>query len=764
MMTRAFFKGLFLWTLMVSTALAQGAESWKVAHIKAEGNTRIEEATIKSYLGVNEGGTLTRKEAASALKSLYATGFFANVRLKKRGDTLVVEVIENPLVNRVAFEGNRQIETKDLQAETQLRPRSVFTRTKVQSDLKRILDLYRKSGRFAAKVEPKIITQAQNRVDLVYEIDEGDVTPIRDVLFVGNEHYSDSQLKEVIRSRQERWYRFWTDDDRYDSDRLSFDQELLRRYYVNHGYADFQVVSAIAELTPDGKGFYLTFTLDEGERYNFGDVNVKSSVAGVTPEVLNPLLTTQKGETFSAEEMEHSVDAIVKRMGDSGYAFVDVDPEPTRDPEKQTVGLTYHVQEGPKVYVERIDIVGNSRTLDEVIRREFRLAEGDPYSTSKLQRSEQRIKNLGYFESVKMSQEKGSAPDKVRIKVAVVEKSTGELTFGAGYSTLDGTLADVGIRESNLLGKGQDLRLRTTMATRRQEFDIGFTEPYFLDRELAAGFDAFKVSQDLRRESSYDRETLGGRLRMAYPFSEHLTHSVNYTLREDTISDIDADASIFIKEQRGTSLTSSVGHELIYDKRDNKFAPTEGYYVRFSQDLAGLGGDAHYIRDELRGGYFYPLASEWVLRFTGKAGNVTGLGEDVRINDRFFLGGRDIRGFRNAGIGPRDTTTASARDALGGKNYYAGSAEMGFPLGLPEEMGVSGAIFVDAGNLWSVDINRTSSMVGTYTEADKTRVSIGMGVAWSSPFGPIRLDVGFPLIKDEADITQPIRFDFGTRF
>ena len=446
-------------------------------------------------------------------------------------------------------------------------------------------------------------------------------------------------------------------------------------------------------------------------------------------------------------------------LGTLGYAFVEIRPKLERHAENKNIDLTYKILEGPRVYVNRINIEGNVRTLDEVIRREFRVNEGDPFDAAKIRRSQQRIQNLDYFSKVDVKKRRvPDAPDKVDIDVNVEEKSTGELTLGAGFSTADGPIFDSSVTERNLLGTGQYLRLGLTLAGQRQEGTFSYTEPYLFDREIAAGFDLFRRTRDRQSESSFDSETSGVTLRATYALSEHLSHHVRYSLRSDDITNIDPLASRFIKDQEGQTTTSLFGHSLIYDDRDSAVSPTEGFYVRYNQDIAGLGGDAKHMLNEIRSIYYMPVyESDVVLSLAGKGGYIFGLGKDgVLINNRFFVGSDDIRGFRSDGIGPRDRNT---KDALGGNIYYAGTAELTFPLGLPEELGVSGAVFTDVASLWTVDDS------GTDIEDDSTpRMSVGAGIAWNSPFGPIRIDVAAPLQKNQYDETEVIRFSFGTRF
>lgn len=740
---------------LASPAMAQTGSV--VRDVRVQGNQRIEASAVKTYFAIEPGKTATQYDLDAGLKKLYDTGFFADVSVNEQDGVITVHVVENPSINEVIFEGSDQISKEDLEKEITLKSRSIYTRTKVQNDLKRLLDVYRRSGRYSAEITPQIIPMEQNRVNLVYNITEGQKAYIEKITFIGNDSYDAQTLQHIINSQQERWYQFMTDSDKYDPDRLQYDQELLRKFYFENGYADFKVKSAIAELSPQRDAFYLTFTIEEGEPYTLGKVDVVTKLPKARVPDMSKAISTQGGDTYNATEVEDSINRMTDVLGDAGFAFVDINPETKRRPGKEKIiDLTYNIAEGPKVYVERINIFGNQRTLDEVIRREFKLAEGDAYSTSKLKRTEQRLNNLGYFEKVDIQRKPGSAPDQTQLDVAVTEKSTGELSFGAGFSTADGPLADVGIKEKNFLGRGQELRARAMVGGNRQQYNIGFTEPYFLDRELDAGFDLYKTVQDYQDNSTFDREAIGAVARLGYSLSEHLKHQLRYTIEESQISNVDDDASQYIKLQEGKDLASIVGHSLVYDERDNKFSPTSGYFWRFNQDVAGAGGDDHFLRHELQGEYYVPLAKKFTFTTNGSVGNITGLNEDVRINHRFFMGSQQIRGFANAGIGPRDTATT---DALGGNSYYTASAEVRFPLGLPEDLGITGASFVDAANLWDSD-----SQGPGIADDGTTRVSAGFGVAWSSPFGPIRIDFALPIQKEDYDETELIRFNFGTRF
>jgi outer membrane protein insertion porin family len=737
-------------------ALAQETAG-RIAAIEVEGSQRIEPTTIRSYLAVEVGDPFDPARLDQSLKNLFATGLFDDVALQREGDVLVVRVVENPIINRIAFEGNLRIEDETLESEVQLRPRVVYTRSRVQNAVGRILELYRRNGRFAATVEPKVIQQPENRVDLVFEINEGPLTEVERIVFIGNRAFSDSTLRGVIQTKESSWWRFLTSDDTYDPDRLAFDQELLRRYYLSRGYADFNVRSAIAELTPDGRQFVITFTLEEGAEYRFGDVAIDARLKDLQADQLKALLDTRTGEVYNADLIEESIVKLTEQIGEQGYAFVEVEPIPDKQAENQVINLTYQINEGSRVYVERIDIVGNVRTLDEVIRREFRLAEGDAFNTALLRRTRQRIQNLGYFEKVDLRTLPGSSPDKTRIEVEVAERSTGELSFGAGFSTSDGPLGDIRLTERNFLGTGQSVRANLTVSGRTTQIDLSYTEPYFLDRDFAAGFDLFRRETDFQDESSFDQTTTGGTIRGNYPLTERLRHGLTFTVRQDEIKDVDDDASPFIQAEEGDDLTVAVGQTLSYDTRDTRFLPSDGYFLSLDQEVAGLGGDTQYLKHELRASYYYPLAPDWVLNLAARGGYIFGYGgEDVRLFDRFFLGGQSLRGFEFAGVGPRDVNTD---DALGGNALATGTAELRMPLGLPEELRMFGRVFVEGGTLTEIDVEGDGLV-----DSGSLRASAGIGVSWLSPLGPIAIDLAQAFLKEDEDETEVFRISFGTRF
>lgn len=729
----------------------------RVQKIEITGAQRIEESTIASYMDLKVGDTVDNVTADRVLKNLFATGLFADVKVANANGTVRINVVENPIINQIAFEGNDEIEDSELLAEIQMRQRQVFTRPKVQSDVSRLYQVYRRQGRFSVDVQPKIITLDQNRVNLVFEIQEGEVTKIQSIRFVGNKEYSDSKLRSVMSTKEKAWYRFISNSDRYDPDRLSYDQELLRNFYLSQGYADFQVLSAVAELSNDKENFFLTLTLEEGQRYKVAETEIISHIRNLDVENVRETISIDNGDWYDADKVKTVVEKMTDRLGDMQFAFVDVRPDIIKNRDESLISITFVINETPRVFVERVNVNGNIRTLDKVLRREMEIVEGDPFNRSKVAKSERNVKNLDFFETVDVDVVQGSAPDKTVVNVNVQEKSTGELSIGAGFSSTDGPLADLSIRERNLLGKGQDLLLSTAIAGSKSEINLSFTEPYFLDRDLSAGFDVFHVTRDLQDESSFDQTRTGGGLRIGYPLSENWRQSLRYSLENNDITDVDSDASRFIRDQEGKRLTSAISQRLFYDTRDSRVFPTSGMSYWLDTEVAGLGGDARYVSAKTGASYYYPLSEQWVVNVLGETGIVEGYSDtDVEINERFFLGGSTLRGFERSGVGPRDSST---NDSLGGNLFYRGSVEMSFPVGLPKELGIKGHTFTDFGTLYNID--ETGSDI---LDESSIRASAGVGVSWISPFGPIRLDVAVPYAKEDYDEEEKFRFDFGTRF
>jgi outer membrane protein insertion porin family len=745
-----------------------------VRQILVEGNQRVESDTVLSYLVIQTGNYLDARAVNLSIQTLFATGLFSDVRIEDRGEIVVVYVQENPIVNQVILEGNNAVDDDQITDEIQAQPRAIFTRARVQSDVQRIIEVYRRTGRFAAQVTPRIIEQPQNRVDLIFEISEGPVTGVSRINFIGNDTFSDRELRGQLVTAESRWYRFFSSNDNYDPDRLEYDRELLRQFYQNQGYADFRVVSAVAELTPDQEDFYITFSLDEGDIYSFGEISVTTDLPDISTDFLTSALPAQTGQLYQGELIESSVDTLTFATGAAGYAFVNIRPRISRNRADRTVDVEFVIDEGPRVYIERIDIVGNTRTLDHVIRRELELVEGDAFNRALIDRSRNRVRRLGFFEEVEITEAQSSAEDRARLQVEVTEQPTGELAFGAGFSSTDSFLIDMSISERNLRGRGQFLRFRISASSRREQVDIRFTEPRFLDRNLAAGFDLFSVRSDFAREASFETQSTGISLRAGFPTTRSTNLGLRYTLRNDDVT-VFAGANSGLFAQSGERITSVFGYTLQWDRTNDPIQPTRGFRIQISQDFAGVGGDVRYVQSETTGSFYRGLWPDVVASFSFNAGFILGWGGDsIRINDRFFKGGNTFRGFETAGVGPRivgrEAATGIIRggDALGGRAYAIGSLELAFPTGLPEEYGVRASLFTDFGTVGLLDDDAQiadSGGVGSFTADDLSlRVSAGVSISWDSPFGPIRFDIAEALVNETYDKAEFFRFSTRTGF
>ena len=764
-----------------------------IKDIQVTGNRRVEPETVRSYMQISPGEAYSGAKADASIKALFATGLFSDVKINQQGSTLIVNVVENPIVNQVAFEGNSEVETATLASEVQTKSRTVFTRARVQADVQRILDVYRRQGRFAATVEPKIIELEQDRINLVFEINEGGATKVKGINFVGNHVFSDSQLRDIISTTQSGWFDFLKGTNIYDPDRMSLDRELLRQYYMKNGYADATVTAGNAELDPDGQGFLLTFAIEEGEMYNFGAVAIESSLQEVQPETYNGQLLTLQGDVYNASLIDKSTEKLTLAIAETGYAFARVRPRAVPDIATHTIAISYVVDEGPRVYIERLNIIGNERTKDYVIRREFRLAEGDAYNPLLVDRAKKRLEGLGLFKAVDVKRRPGSAQDRVVLDVEITEQSTGELSFGAGYSTSEGVIGDVSITERNLLGNGQFMRLRLAGSLSRMQVDLSFTEPRFLDRNLAAGFDLFHKEIDQSDELGFKQRKTGGQVRLGFPLAESLWMQTNYSLARDQIYDVRDTASRAIKNGCGFVVddpisgaghcaeelywTSLVGTSITYDARNHPKNPTRGFYLQLDDEFAGLGGDVQYWRVGAEARAYYPITEKITLIGRVIGGHIEAWGGDeVRLLDLYFKGGETIRGFDRAGYGPRDGFT---NDALGGKSYWAATAEVRFPLPfVPDDLGLSGAVFADAGSLWDAgefatqsdncadaSIFTNGSHKNICLKDDSTiRSSVGASLMWNSPVGPLRMDFAKTLTKQAYDQEQFFRFGASTKF
>jgi len=749
---RSILLGLFgfLISALSNAASAQEAPQAPtvIRSVQVQGNQRVEANTVASYLLFARGDPYSEERIDMSVKTLYATGLFADVQIQPSPEgNILIQVVENPIINRVILEGNKSLKSDKITDEIEAEPRAIFTRSNVQEDVQRIIELYRQSGRFAANVVPKVVQQPQNRIDLIFEITEGPVTGVKRINFIGNNEYSDRKLRGEIATEESIWYKFFASNDNYDPGRLEFDREQLRTYYTDRGFADFRVVSAVAELTPDQEDFYITFTLDEGEEYRWGEISVDTELETLNKALLRRLVPIKSGEIYRASDVESAIDTLTFAAGTSGFAFVDIQPEIKRNRDDKTVDLVFNMVEGPRVYIERIDIIGNTTTLDYVIRREMELVEGDAFNRILLDRSRNRVRALRFFEEVEITESQGSSADRAIVEVNVTEQPTGELSFSAGFSSADQFLVDLSITQRNLRGRGQLMRFVIRASSNRREIDLRFTEPRFLGRNLAAGIELFDVTIDFLDEAGFRQSRTGGQISLGFPLTEHTSLTARYSLRTESVQVPGLNCASILANpiassqnnlclQEGNRLSSIGGFTFGWDRRNDPITPTRGFDVRMSQDFAGIGGEVKYLRTDIRANFYRGLFRNVIASGKLFGGYIQGWGGDpVQVNDRFFKGSFDFRGYENAGIGPRVIQTDTVT---------------GHTVGLLD----------DRFKFETVDGN-----IRTETVDDLSiRAMLGASVYWESPFGPIRFDFTKPLRQFDYDERASFQFTTRTRF
>ncbi|WFU84989.1 outer membrane protein assembly factor BamA [Bradyrhizobium sp. CIAT3101] len=820
-----------------SSALAQTVQS-----ISVEGNRRVEVETIRSYFKPGPGGRLDQGAIDDGLKALIETGLFQDVKINRgAGGQIVVSVVENPVIGRIAFEGNKKIKDEQLTAEVQSKARGTFSRAMVQSDTLRIAEIYRRSGRYDVTVTPEIIEQPNNRVDLVFTVNEGAKTGVKSIEFVGNNAFSSYRLRDVIKTHESNLLSFLSSGDIYDPDRVEADRDLIRRFYLKNGFADVQVVAALTEYDPEKKGFNVTFKIEEGQQYRVGSVDFRTSIPNFDPSTLRSFSRVNVGSLYNVESVEKSVEDMQIEASRRGYAFAVVRPGGDRNFDAHTVAVVFNVDEGPRTYIERINIRGNTRTRDYVIRREFDLSEGDAYNRALVDRAERRLKNLDYFKTVKITTEPGSSSDRVVLIVDLEEKSTGDFSVSGGYSTTDGALAEVSVSERNLLGRGLFAKASVTYGQYARGYSLSFVEPYLLDYRVALGLDLYQRTQLSNSYISYGTKTLGFSPRLGFQLREDLSLQLRYSIYRQEITlpsnlancnnnqfladgvtpnplfnpspafsnatgvplaastnglgcYADGEASLPVRKELagGKTLTSALGYTLTYNTLDNNKNPTDGLLVDFRQDFAGVGGDVSYLKTVADAKYYQSLVSDLVGVVHLQGGILNKVGSsDLRMLDHFQMGPNLVRGFAPNGIGPRDLNPFGTQDAIGGTKYWGASLELQMPFWfLPKEVGLKGAVYADAGGLfdyqgpttWSVTNEMTTTknssctpssitpaVAGTctglvYDNGNVVRSSVGVGLIWASPFGPLRFDYAVPLTKGKNDRTQEFRFGGGTSF
>jgi outer membrane protein insertion porin family len=756
----------------VSILPATMAQAASFRSIEVRGNQRVEAQTIRDYFGIKPGQNYSANDLDEAIKRLYSTGLFSDVSVSQSGGTLVISVSENLVINQVLFSGNKKIKDVALSGQVQLKGGNALDNNTLEQDAETIREAYRRIGRADVVVTPTTTDLGEGRVNVVFEIQEGDRTKIASINFVGNSAFSDRRLAEVISTKKSNILSFISRNDVYDENKIKADEEALRRFYFNRGYADFQVISSTAEMDEASNKYTITITVEEGERYNFGDISVESTVEGITSEDLAGAVETRKGDNYSAKDVEDSIIGISERVANKGYAFAQVTPRGDRDFANRTINIIYTVDQGPKTYVDRIEIRGNDKTRDYVIRREFDLAEGDAFNQVMIQKAKRRLEKLGFFERVEVSTVPGDQPDQVVLVVDVVEKSTGEFSIGAGYTTggeNQGVNLEAGITERNFLGRGQFVKVSIGGTTSSRTYNLSFTEPYFLGYRIAAGFDIFKSKTEY---DAYQVDRNGATVRFGLPITDQLSGQVAYNIVQDdySVRDQNEDGVILPPEglpsyvPEGEWLKSSLSYTLTFNNIDDTNDPHYGLYARFYQEYAGIGGDAEWLRTTAKATYYHTLNEEynWVGLVSGGAGYIHAFGDSstaaaangIRVGDLFKANDDIVRGFDFNGFGPKIGT-----DFIGGTTYFNASAEVQFPMpAIPESIGIKGALFADIGTLYGSPFSDASDTEMAW------RSSVGASLIWASPFGPLRMDYAIPVSKQAGDETKAFNFGIATKF
>jgi outer membrane protein insertion porin family len=748
--------------------------SVRITQIVVNGNERIESATVKSYLGLKVGDDFSSESQTRALKALYGSSMFENIELKYDGGKLTVTVKENPMVSAVVFKGNSKIKSGVFSKELFTQAGESMSNARMQTDVDKIIELYKRSGRFSVKVLPEIEKLSNNRVKVIFNITEGPKTAIRHIYFVGNENYSSNDLRSVIMTKETAWYKFMDSNDTYDPDRMDYDKELLRNFYQSVGFADVNIISATAELSPTKDYFIATYSINEGSKYNLGEINVQNNIKEVNTNVVRKLVTVKKRQTFNMNALEGVASAMSEQLNNLGYAQVNVVPELVKLADKKLVNVTFVVQKTDKAFISKINITGNVKTSEKVIRREFKIAEGDAFNREQINKGERGIRNLDYFEKVdiKVVQAPGGASDRYDLNVGIQEKSTASIGLEYGYSSAEGFFGGLSFAERNFLGTGKHLDAAVRRSNRRFSWNIGVTETHFLDKDLVLGVSLFSSEGGTKASSNfsgaaqpYESKTIGGRLLLGYDITEALSHQIVYTLKQDRVSDVPNASSAFLSEQAGTFVTSAIGHTLTYDKLDSRIVPKNGYILSVGQEYSGIGGDSKYLKHEADAKFFKSFFhNQLTFKVTGEVGVIHGINHhQVHITERFSVGDYNLRAFAPSGIGPRVKT--GNKDALNGQKYYASSVEMIFPIGLPEEMNVRGAIFTDIAALWDFDMVKNSKYSRNGVYNDKTpRASVGAGIMWNNRVMPIRIDWAIPIRYKKYDDQQRFHIRMSNSF
>lgn len=740
------------------------AEAAVIQRVDVRGAQRAGQEAVRSNITIRPGVSFSNADIDESVKRLYATGYFSDVKISVSGSTLVVTVNESQLVNQVVFNGNRKIKDDKLQGVVRTQPLGPYSEALANADIQTIREAYAQIGRSDVQVTTQVVPVGQGRVNVAFVINEGERTKIANINFVGNQAYGDRRLHDVLVTKESGPLSFLTRKDVYTADKLRADEDALRQFYYNHGYPDFRVVSSDAVLDESKNEYTITFTVEEGPRYTFGNISVESTVPGIDGAQLEGLVETKTGDTYNARNVQKTIEAISKQVASAGYPFARVTPRGDRNFQASTVGVSYLVDQGERAYVERIEIRGNTRTRDYVIRREFDLSEGDAFNQLAITRAKRRLEALGYFSKVNIGTQQGSSPDRVVIVVDVEDQSTGSFGIGAGYAANDGVILEASVEEKNFLGRGQYIRVAAGAGQdNAQTYSLNFTEPYFLGYRLAAGFDVFKSQSSSKDYYEYTEQ--GFTLRVTAPITEELATTLRYTYKQVEYSGEGNWAAGLSRPyidliNGGQYDQSIIGQTLTYNTVDSMQLPREGIYATVTHEFAGLGGDSEYYKIYGRARYFHLLSDEMDLigQIAVGAGHVVATGDKLNVFDQFTIGGRQIRGFESDGIGPRMPNG----DTLGGTTYFTVSAELSAPMpAVPEDFGLRASVFADAGTLYGNEVANSAGALGTDSAL---RASVGAGITWASPFGALRFDYAVPVVKEDFDREQRFRFSMANQF
>lgn len=758
-----FRKFLIASFLLSSSLVSHNIYAAEISKISVKGNHRVESNTIKTYLGLKKGDQYLSSMNNESIRKLYQTQLFNDVSLNFNNGELIIKVSETPLVSKVVFSGNSKIKTSILKSEVFIHQGSSLNESTLKSDVEKIKQLYRRSGRYAVQVKANVETLKNNRATVTFNVTEGPKTSVKNINFVGNHAYKDSELKSVILTKESAWFRFLDSSDTYDPQKVEYDKHFIKTFYTSVGYADARVISAITELSKTKEYFTVTYTIDEGEVFNFADIDIESKIEGVDASDFNRFISIKPGQRYSSSKIEEVIELINNQLSDVGYSGAVTYQSEDKNNIDKTVGIKFIIEKGSKTFIDKINIRGNQKTRDHVIRRQFPISEGDLFNRSLINRGEMNVRNLDYFEKVNISYAPSKkSNNKVDVNVDVEDKSTSSIQFEVGYNSVDGPVGRINFVERNILGSGRYLTAGIDKYKKKTSYHIGVTDPYFMDKDLLVGSSFFSHNSDGSGDNHFKMESVGGSVFAGYDLTSDLRHDINYSFKQDKLTGASGPGkSLFIQEQFGKYNISTIANTLTYDRTDSSIIPKNGYVTSATQSMAGVGGNVKYFKNEADLKIFKSFSdNKYTLKFSFAGGTIQGFGgQKVRINDRFNLGDFSMRGFESSGIGPRVKSTG---ESLGGQKFYTATAELLFPVGLPKEFNVTGALFVDVGALWDYDIKTNNISRKDVHNTTSPRVSVGAGVLWLTRFAPIRIDYGIPIKKEKYDKKQHWHFRFST--